>query len=288
MSESTSARLGRIVVSGGAACLSLWLFAVLSLWLGESWLVYRTDLSRAYTASLDRSVFGALSLTAADGMRLDAVTLRHKGDRDRYWVLFFPPAGGSTRVKMIQGQLKTLWELGYNVLACDYHGFGGSPGSPTEERLYADGLVAYRYLTEGLGVSADRIILSGRSLGAAVGVEVATRVPAAGLLLFAPIDSVPSVGSRLFPWAPVRLLATHRFDTRAKAPLVDVPVIVVHGYPDRMMRPSNTRSLLQAFRGPKRLLETGGGHHHAGFTDVPLLYRAMREFWPVPGASARR
>lgn len=288
MGESTSARLGRIIASGAAACLTAWLFAVLLLWFGESWLVYRTDLSRAYTASLDRSVFDAMSLTAADGGRLDAVTLRHQEDRDRYWVLFFPPAGGSTRVAMIQGQLKRLWGLGYNVLACDYHGFGGSPGSPTEEGLYADGLVAYRYLTETLGVSADRIIVSGRSLGAAVGVEVATRVPAAGLLLFAPIDSVPEVGSRLFPWAPVRLLARHRFDARARAPLVDVPVVVVHGYPDRMMRPSNTRSLLQAFRGPKRLVETGGGHHHAGFTDVPSLYRAMREFWPVPVASARR
>ena len=286
MKALASTHIARVMVSGVTACASIWLCAVLVLWFGESWLVFRTDLSRAYTASLDRSVFATISLTAVDGARLDAVTLSHRDDRDRYWVLFFPPAGGSTQVAMIQGQLKKLWELGYHVLACDYHGFGGSPGSPTEQGLYADGMVAYRYLSEERGVSAARIILSGRSLGAAVAVEVATRVPAAGLLLFAPIDSVPGVGSRLFPWAPVRLLATHRFDASARAPLVDVPVVVVHGHPDRMMRPSNTRSLLEAFRGPKRLLETGGGHHHAGFTDVGDLYRAMREFWPVRGASA--
>lgn len=275
-----STHIARVIVGGVTAGASVWLCAVLALWFGQSWLVFRTDLSRAYTASPDRTVFGTISLTAADGVRLEAVTLRHQSEHDRYWVLFFPPAGGSTRVAMIQEQLKQLWELGYNVLACDYHGFGGSPGSPTEEVLYSDGMAAYRYLSQDLGVSPNRIILSGRSLGAAVGVEVATRVPAAGLLLFAPIDSVPGAGQRAFPWAPVRMLASYQFDSASKAPGIDVPVLAAYGFPDRYMALSDVRALLQAFRGPTLLLQTGGGHHHAGFTDVPELYKALRQFWP--------
>jgi pimeloyl-ACP methyl ester carboxylesterase len=181
----------------------------------------------------------------------------------------------------MQSQMRTLWRLGYNVLAFDNRGFGDTPGTPTEEGLYADGRSAYRHLVASRRVGSDRIVLAGRSLGAAVAVQLATRVEAAGLLLLAPIDSVPDVGSRLFPWAPVRLLATHRFDTHASAMQIDLPVIVVHGHPDRMMRLSDTRRLLQSFRGPKLLLQTGGGHHHAGFVDVSSLYRALRHFWPV-------
>jgi pimeloyl-ACP methyl ester carboxylesterase len=278
---ATPAHAARVIVGGATGCVCVWLLAVLALWLGESWLVFRTDLSRAHTAPLEGSAFRIIELPAPGDRRLESVMLRHDDDRDRHWVLFCPPAGASTRVAGIQDQLKKLWELGYNVLAFDYRGFGDSPGTPTEHGLYADALVAYRYLVHQLFVSADRIILSGRSLGAAVAVELATQVDTAGLLLLAPIDSVPRVGARLFPWAPVRLLARYQFDARARAEQIDTPVIVVHGYPDRMMRLSDTQALLHAFRGPTLLLESGGGHHHSGFSDIPLLYRALRRFWPV-------
>lgn len=281
MRTATLAHTVRVIAGGAAGSVSVWLCAVLALWSGESWLVFRTDLSRTYTAPLEGTAFRMVTLPAHQGIRLDGVTLTHHDDRDRYWVLFCPPAGASTRVRRIQQQLMHLWELGYNVFAFDYGGFGDSPGAPSERGLYADGLAAYRHLLKDLGVRSDRIILSGRSLGAAVAVELATHVDSAGLLLLAPIDSVPAVGARLFPWAPVRLLARHQFDARARAEQIDIPVVAVHGYPDRMMRLSDTQALLHAFRGPKLLLQTGGGHHHAGFSDVPMLYRALRRFWPV-------
>jgi pimeloyl-ACP methyl ester carboxylesterase len=274
------------LVSGVAACASIWIGAVLLLWAGESWLVFRTDLSRAYTAPFDRSAFRVEALPGAGGGQLEGAILAHGDDRDRYWVLFCPPAGASTHAVSMQSQMRKLWDLGYNVLAFDYRGFGDTPGTPTEEGLYADGLAAYRHLVTSRQVRSNRIVLAGRSLGAAVAVHLATRVETAGLLLLAPIDSVPDVGSRLFPWAPVRSLTTHRFDARASAKQIDIPVVVVHGHPDRMMRLSDTRALLQSFRGPKLLLQTGGGHHHAGFIDVPSLYRALRHFWPVAPAPA--
>jgi len=59
-----------------------------------------------------------------------------------------------------------------------------------------------------------------------------------------------------------------------------MPVMLVYGAPDRFMPLSDARSLFDEFRGPKRMLETNGNHHHSGFTDVPQLYRALAEFWP--------
>jgi uncharacterized protein len=92
---------------------------------------------------------------------------------------------------------------GFNVFAFDYRGFGRNPGTPSETGVYEDALTAYRHLTQRLGVAPQRIILAGRSLGSAVAVELATRVPSGGLLLLSAIDSVPTTASRFYPWAPV-------------------------------------------------------------------------------------
>jgi pimeloyl-ACP methyl ester carboxylesterase len=83
-----------------------------------------------------------------------------------------------------------------------------------------DALTAYGYLTKDVDVEPERIILGGRSLGSAVAIELATRVPSGGLLLLSAIDSVPATASRFYFWAPVSLLASQRFDSMAKAPRV--------------------------------------------------------------------
>jgi hypothetical protein len=130
-------------------------------------------------------------------------------------------------------------------------------------------------------VPASRIVLAGRSLGGAVAIDLATRKPAAGLLLFSPIDSVPSVAGRIYPWAPVRLLARHEFNSAEKARAIGIPVLHFSGWPDSMMPRADARALFEQFRGPKRLVETGGGHHHSGFTYPADLHRGLRTFWPV-------
>ena len=209
------------------------------------------------------------------------MTLTHDSRADRYWILFCPPAGASTRVKRIQDHLKQLWSLGYNVMAFDYRGFGDSPGVPSEDGLYADAAAAYRHLVRQQGVPPSRIILAGRSLGAAVAVDVATRVEAAGLLLFAPIDSVPQAGARVYPFAPVRLLARHRFDAGAKAGSIAVPVVIFFAVRDQYMPLTEARLLFQKFRGRKLMVETGGGHHHSGFIHTAELKRALAAYWPT-------
>jgi fermentation-respiration switch protein FrsA (DUF1100 family) len=262
-------------------CLVVWAGSVALLWAGEEHLVFMTGNSRAYTQPLDPSLFKPRILSYSGARRLSAVMLTHDDDADRYWILFCVPAGASTQVDRIQGQLKRLWSLGYDVFAFDYRGFGDSSGTPTEDGVYEDAAAAYAYLSRIERVPPSRIILAGRSLGSAVAVELATRVDSAGLLLFSPIDSVPSVAQRLYPWAPVRWLARHRFDSASKARTIDVPVVMFYGWPDSYVRRSDARALLAEFRGPKLLIETGGGHHFAGFADRGELYRNLKRFWPA-------
>ena len=105
--------------------------------------------------------------------------------------------------------------------------------------------------------------------------------PRGGLLLLSAIDSVPARGSRLFPWAPVSLLASQRFDSMAKAPRVMVPVLQVHAPNDWLVPIDAARTLFKSFPGRKVMLELPGGHNNVGFADESLS-RALGEFWSNP------
>lgn len=272
----------RIIAGGVLFSATVWVASVLALWVAEPELVFMTHLSRRHTAPLDPAVFQSQTFASSDGLRLAGVVLTHHSARDNYWILFCPPAGASTRVKRIQDHLKKLWSLGYNVMAFDYRGFGDSPGVPSEKGLYADSAAAYAFLVAQHRVAPSRIILAGRSLGSAIAVDLAARVEAGGLVLFAPIDSVPQAGARAYPFAPVRWLATHQFDAAAKASAISIPVVTVFGVRDQYMPLAHARALFEKFHGPKLMIETAGGHHHSGFVHIAELYRALARFWP-PG-----
>lgn len=278
-----------------AACVvaaSLYALAVGYLWVGQSRFVYMTSRTR-FAEAPDPSLFRAGYLRTPDGLALRRLALVHDARPDRYWMVFCMPAGGSIGMPHIQNQLRTLWSFGYNVVAFDYRGFGENAGIPTEPGLYLDAATAYAYVTRELGVPADRVILAGRSLGSAVAAELATHEAAAGVVLFSPLDSVPRLGSRLYPWAPVRRLATASFDTVARAPHITVPVLLVYGTRDDFLPRSVAVSLIGAFAGPKAMIETAGGHQFSGFDypgydDTRALSRALDRFWPVSVRSSNQ
>ena len=62
-------------------------------------------------------------------------------------------------------------QFGVAVLLYDYPGYGRSTGKPSEAGCYAAGQAFHDWLTREQGLSAERIILLGMSLGGGVAVE---------------------------------------------------------------------------------------------------------------------
>jgi pimeloyl-ACP methyl ester carboxylesterase len=257
--------------------LILWSGSVACLWTNESHLVFRVRRARVPPPVLGN---GLIELRTTDGISLDAYSLTHERVSP-YWILFCPPSGRTIHGG-VRAHLESLHAAGYNVFAFDYRGFCRNPGTPSEGGVYEDALTAYHHLTQQLEVPPHRIILAGRSLGSAVAVELATRVPSGGLLLLSAIDSVPARGSRFYPWAPVSLLTTQRFDSMSKAPRVTVPVLQVHAPRDWLVPIPAARALFERFPGRKMMLEVPGRHNDAGFAGAESLSRALAEFWPNP------
>jgi fermentation-respiration switch protein FrsA (DUF1100 family) len=179
-----------------------------------------------------------------------------------------------------------LRQLGLNLLAFDYRGYGESEGVPTEQGLYRDADAAYRYLREEVGVSADRIVVFGHSLGSAVAVDLASRVPIAGLIVEGAPTSIRERGQELYPYIPVRWIAGSRFDSIDKIAKVLVPKLFLHATQDEVIPLAHGRRLYQAAPPPKTFVELRGGHGDAFDVDSATYFGSIRRFLaglPNPG-----
>lgn len=84
------------------------------------------------------------------------------------------------------------------MLTVDYRGFGHSTGSPSEEGLITDGVALVDWAMHVAGISPDRIVLLGQSLGTAVASGVAEHyvekgVEFAGIVLVAGFSDLPTM-----------------------------------------------------------------------------------------------
>ena len=168
--------------------------------------------------------------------------------------------GNGGHIGMRVDKLRPYVEAGYGVLLVEYRGYGGNPGKPSESGLYLDGRAAIDFLAER-GVGPGRIVLYGESLGGAVAIELAQNRDFAALVVEAPFTSLVDVGSRVYPWLPIRLLSRDRYDNLAKVARLRAPLIVVHGEADRLVPPSMGRAVLAASVGPAHGIFVAGASH---------------------------
>jgi len=172
----------------------------------------------------------------------------------------------------------SMRDLGINLLAFDYRGFGESDGAPDERGLYDDATASYRHLTRSLGVPPARIVLFGHSLGSGVAIELASRVPAAGLIVEGAYTSVVDRGQELYPFFPIALMATQRFPSLERIQRVGMPKLFLHSPEDSVIPYAHGRRLFDAARAPKQFVDVRGGHDDAYRIDKSVYYGAIAEF----------
>jgi uncharacterized protein len=183
-----------------------------------------------------------------------------------------------------------MHELGFSVLGIDYRGFGQSSAElPSEQIAYEDARAAWDWLAHRHPQAARYIF--GHSLGGAVAVHLASEVgDAAGLLVEGGFTSIPDVVSSFrWGWLPVGPLITQRFDAAARIAKVRMPVLVVHGSNDNLIRPDLGRALFELAPHPKRfVLVEGGSHHNTNAVGQPLYRQALVELFGQGVASGGR
>jgi len=178
-------------------------------------------------------------------------------------------------------------ELGFNVLAIDYRGFGASDGDlPSEAKVYADARAAWAEVMRR-EPRADQRFIYGHSLGAAVALDLAASTDAAaGVIADSGFTTLADVVAESF--MPASLLVTQRFDALARARDLKMPALFVHGTADRIVPSAMSQRLYAAAPEPKRLLMIeGASHSNYGGVGLDDYRRAIHEFIDVAHEAMR-
>jgi fermentation-respiration switch protein FrsA (DUF1100 family) len=157
--------------------------------------------------------------------------------------------------------IRMLMRLPAEVFIVDYRGYGKSEGQPSEEGLYLDGEAAWKYLTLERGVSPDRIIIFGKSLGGAVAVDLASKVKAAGLIVQSSFTSASDLAAIVMPFIPRSFIRT-RMRSIEKVASVSCPKLFIHSRTDEVIPFELGQRLFEAAPEPKQFYEVKGALHN--------------------------
>ena len=245
--HASAARRGhtaRVAVRVVGVLLLLAVVVVALAWTFQRRLIYLPFGAPTQAAEEVLAGGSAVPLHTGDGLELTAWHAAATGPATGLTVLVLPGNAGSRldRVPLA----RALAAAGFDVLLLDYRGYGGNPGSPTEDGLAADARAAHHHLVAERGVRPDRLVLLGESLGAAVATRLARERPVAALVLRSPFTSLADVGARHYPFLPVRVLLKDRFPVRDTVGAVTVPVHVVAGGADEVVPTTQSRAVAAA------------------------------------------
>ncbi|QYJ07399.1 alpha/beta hydrolase [Qipengyuania flava] len=160
-----------------------------------------------------------------------------------------------------------LVPAGYGVLAAEYRGYRGNPGTPSEEGLYRDGRAALAFLDER-GISPGQTIVIGNSIGSGVAVQMALETPPAALVLISPFASLSDLVAEKFRWLPTRLLLRDRYESIDKIAAIDAPVLILHGDADTLIPHHHAERLASAKPDSELRIFAGFGHDLAWHPDA--------------------
>lgn len=178
--------------------------------------------------------------------------------------------------------LKPLRDLGFRVILAEYPKYGGRPGKVGEKPFVADALetvrLAYKQYKEPL-------YLLGESLGCGVAASVAkqTTVPIAGIILITPWDTLALVAKSLFPFLPVAMLLTDKYDSIGNLQSFQRNIAVVGAERDEILPIKHAYNLYESLpEGKKRIwVIRGAGHNDWPFHVDGSLWREMTDFVKV-------
>jgi fermentation-respiration switch protein FrsA (DUF1100 family) len=271
----------RVVVRSALAVLLALLLILVLVRAGQRRLIFFPDRAAPPAAAGAREI----TVRAADGLRVGGWFFTPpSGTPDRRVSVLVMPGNAGNRAGRVP-LAAALTSLGMTVLLLDYRGYGGNPGSPSEQGLAQDADAAQAYLA-GIG---HPIVYHGESLGAAVATALAVRHPPAGLLLRSPFIDLPAAGRTHYPFLPVGLLLRDRFPVESLISRVTVPTAVVYGTADRVVPAEQSRAVADAAAGLVHLAVVDGADHNDRILlDGPEVIAAVTVLADAAGRSRTR
>lgn len=241
--------------------------------------IYRPPAHRLDITNLPTEA-DAIHVKAADGTDLTGIEVRGRGDRPLVLIFHGNGSGADDTIRWFA----PLSHRGYGIIAAEYRGYWGNPGTPSEAGIAQDADAFYAYAkarSEG-----RRVLVIGHSLGGGV---------AFGLAMRQRLDALVTIGAftRLRAMAPkiARAFLADRYDNLAAVAALDEPWFLLHGTADDVVPTAMANELHNAaVRSRKRgasFALAGANHHPDGklVADIVDLLTAQSQGWtstPLP------
>lgn len=259
--------------------IALYALVALTAWAGQGYLIYAPDPRRVEPATIGLAGVEERWLDVAGGVRVVAWHGRARPGQPT--LLYFHGNGANLAVRA--ERIRRFMGQGWGVYIMSYRGYSGSGGVPSEEANHADARRAYSDLLS-LGVAPADVVLYGESLGTGVATRLAIDVPAKGLILDSPFTSIVDIGESRYPFLPVDLLLTERYETIRLIGGLRMPLLVVHGEADSIVPVEMGRRVFAAATlaaEPRRLVtlpRAGHSNHmrHGSFEAIVAFMQALR------------
>lgn len=197
--------------------------------------------------------------------------------------------GNYSHMDVYWQRAKILANLGgknrFGVLMLDYRGYGLSEGKSTESSLYADVDASLQWL-KGKGLTSDRLLMYGFSLGGAPATELTANprsLTPMKLMLEAPFASTQRMaedGSGVV--FPISFLANIKVDNAAKISKVQQPFFWTHGDSDHFLSmKTHGQTIYDNYNGTykTKYIVAGAGHSEVpqGASEDPDTQKAHIE-----------
>jgi uncharacterized protein len=200
---------------------------------------------------------------AGDGIKVHGWFVPKPGARFTFLIFH----GNAGNISHRLGWIQMLHELDAHVMIIDYRGYGLSEGRPFEKGLYLDALAAHAWWAEKHAADRSKLILVGESLGGAVAIDLASRVPVDGLVLQSTFTTAWDMAKTIIPIGLLQPLTGVRFDSAAKIRELGCPKLFIHGNRDEIVPFRLGRKLYELSPPPKEFYEV----HGAGHNDLILV-----------------
>lgn len=219
-----------------------------------------------------------VSFKAPDGSVLHGFYFKKKNSP--YTILVSHGNAGNVSYRMHVVQL--LSQAGASVFIYDYEGYGKSTGEPSLKNICDDGLAAFDYLVNNLGIKPNRIVLYGESLGSGVSCHIASERPHAGIILQSGFSSLMAVAREkinILNAYPPQLYPSPSLDNKAYLANEKQPLLIIHGTDDSLIPISQAYEVYKTGSQKKTLLAIeGAGHNDVYMVGPDKILSSVRSF----------
>lgn len=257
-SRSGAGGVGRAAWRIGRVAVGAYLVWCLTLSLAQGWMIFPRGMAGPALpeGALPRGV-ERWWIDAADGVRVEAWYLAPEDGGPAPAAVIFH--GNGELIDHVTEYAAWYRERGFAVLLPEYRGYGRSGGTPSQRAIVEDAKRFCAMLLARPEVDGARVVLHGRSLGAAVAAQVAAEHPPAALVLESPFVSINAMAAG---YAVPPFLVRHPFRTDLVLPALGRPVLILHSRDDEIV-PYAHGKRLHAMTPGSRLVDLSGSHNGA-------------------------